>query len=493
LYLSSNDPSNSEPYLQNSFVEGTTSPPANDSLSPFAPYHNQFDAQQQQYDFDTLPENNFQDNNSLGLHWTHHRSRSDQSDISSIASPFIGSVHSEHGSPYIGGTHELEDDLQQAILDLDMGAQYDVAYSGVNNFDTTTLELDPAGFPIDAPVFDRQDAYRDYYEQQSQQVSRPTSSSGYQAQPSYSQSIFHQHQPANISTNQPFQSPPLQSATSIPEIEVTVAPPTPRSQFNILDSYFSAPRPYNPQPQYSGSSSNSPSFPPNIIFPNQDIPSLTLSQQAGRRRAVSDSGTRPSMPPPHGLSRRVSSGAYPYLVPQESATSSGRSTPARGHRKSYSSGSHNMTHRDVLELVKNEGPREAKNPKKFVCDYPGCGQRFTRNSNKTTHMLTHTNERPHVCPHCKKDFTRQHDWKRHMELHDPSKKFKCSGQLADGRPWGCNKEFARKDALSRHFKSQQGRQCIDEVLREGHSLEDIYDQQGISMLSGNSSEEMYEE
>jgi len=70
-------------------------------------------------------------------------------------------------------------------------------------------------------------------------------------------------------------------------------------------------------------------------------------------------------------------------------------------------------------------------------------------------MLTHKNERPHVCPHCHKDFTRQHDWKRHMELHDPSKKFRCAGTLADGRPWGCNKEFARKDALSRHFKSQQ--------------------------------------
>ena len=70
-------------------------------------------------------------------------------------------------------------------------------------------------------------------------------------------------------------------------------------------------------------------------------------------------------------------------------------------------------------------------------------------------MLTHKNERPHVCPHCQKDFTRQHDWKRHMELHDPSKKFKCAGTLADGRSWGCNKEFARKDALSRHFKSQQ--------------------------------------
>jgi len=93
-----------------------------------------------------------------------------------------------------------------------------------------------------------------------------------------------------------------------------------------------------------------------------------------------------------------------------------------------------------------------------------------------------------------------------MELHDPSKKFRCAGTLADGRPWGCNKEFARKDALSRHFKSQQvpspfssslmqGRQCIEEVLREGRSLEEIYEQHGLSMgvLSGNSSEDMYED
>ena len=136
-------------------------------------------------------------------------------------------------------------------------------------------------------------------------------------------------------------------------------------------------------------------------------------------------------------------------------------------------------------------------------------------------MLTHKNERPHVCPHCQKDFTRQHDWKRHMELHDPSKKFKCAGFLADGRSWGCNKEFARKDALSRHFKSQQvlfsllpsrpflcssrpfslgrllilqGRQCIDEVLREGRTLEDLYEAQGIvGPISGNSSEDMYDE
>jgi hypothetical protein len=174
----------------------------------------------------------------------------------------------------------------------------------------------------------------------------------------------------------------LASASSITEIEVIVAPPTSRSQWNHLDSYFSAPRPYNPQVS-SASTHNSPSIPPNFIF-NHDITPLALPPQAGRRRAVSDSGTGPSMAPPQGLSRRVSSGSHPYLAVQDSGGLSGRSTPSRAYRKSYSSGSH-MTPRDVLELVKNDGPREAMNPKKFVCDYPCCGQRFTRNSNKTYH------------------------------------------------------------------------------------------------------------
>jgi len=123
-------------------------------------------------------------------------------------------------------------------------------------------------------------------------------------------------------------------------------------------------------------------------------------------------------------------------------------------RKAFSVGSALPSPRELVEIIGIGGQGKAPNPKPFECDFPGCGQRFMRNSNKTTHMLTHKNERPHVCPYCQKDFTRQHDLKRHMELHDERHYWKCTGFLADGRRWGCDKEFARKDALRRHFKSQ---------------------------------------
>ena len=366
VYLSTNpDPSTSSPsfFLSDQTVQET--------LSPFAPYHNSFDAQQ-----------GLTTNNNLNLHWTHHRSLSDQSDLSSNASPFIGSVHSEHNSPFINPQPDLqfEDELHEALSSLDMGAPFEIAAQQYNNhtYDTSNLELDQQGFPIDASLF--QDRQQEYYPQE-QHNSRPTSSSSNYIH----QNLFNQ----NISIPPSFQSPALPSATSIPEIEVTVAPPTPKTQaFNNLDSYFQQPQYTHP---YSHSAQNSPSFAPSYIFQqNTDIAPLALPPIAsGRRRAVSDSGTRPSLAmPPSGtnLVRRVSSGSHPYLpISQDgSPASSGRNTPARGHRKSFSSG-HNMTHREVLDLVKNDGPREAKNPKKFVCDFPGCGQRFTRNSNKTYH------------------------------------------------------------------------------------------------------------
>jgi hypothetical protein len=391
FYLSSADPATSSPFINTNTFADTTSPPLlSDTLTPFAPYHNSFDAQQHS---SLSPPQLYETtigNNSLGPRWTHHRSISEQSEISSAApSPF---VQSEHGSPFVAAQdNNLDDDLRDAILSLDMGAQFDVAaqyQNRHNNFDPATLELDSQGFPLDAPYpsSERQDFYEQQPPPPQQQTSRPPSSSSFRPPP-FSQSIFQFSTPEHISATIP---PPLTSAASIPEIEVT-APPTPRTQaYGTIDPIFS--HPYHPS-QHPGSANNSPSIQPSYIFNNQEFAPLSLPQTQGRRRAVSDSGARPSAPmlPPSNpttLVRRVSSGAYvssshPYLpVHETSGPSSGRSTPVRGHRKSLSQGQ-NMTHRDVLDLVKNDGPREAKNPKKFICDYPGCGQRFTRNSNKT--------------------------------------------------------------------------------------------------------------
>ncbi|ODQ47699.1 hypothetical protein PICMEDRAFT_27628, partial [Pichia membranifaciens NRRL Y-2026] len=79
--------------------------------------------------------------------------------------------------------------------------------------------------------------------------------------------------------------------------------------------------------------------------------------------------------------------------------------------------------------------------RKYVCDI--CGKDFTRPYNLKSHLRTHTNERPYACRKCGKRFARQHDRKRHEDLHSGEKKFQC-------REWGCNKRFARTDALRRH-------------------------------------------
>ncbi|KAI1317828.1 hypothetical protein EDD11_007630 [Mortierella claussenii] len=129
-----------------------------------------------------------------------------------------------------------------------------------------------------------------------------------------------------------------------------------------------------------------------------------------------------------GMSNDVSSQSCSHGQEQqqgESSTSLASGAPAKRKRRV----------RQVKIKVK---------PTSFHCEIPNCGKVFSRAYNLTSHMKTHSEERPFLCGSCPLAFARRHDRERHLRLHTGEKPYTCEN---------CGCGFMRNDALHRHQKT----------------------------------------
>ena len=91
----------------------------------------------------------------------------------------------------------------------------------------------------------------------------------------------------------------------------------------------------------------------------------------------------------------------------------------------------------------NPAPKKASAGKKLrKC--PFCNKPFARLKNYGTHLLSHTNSRPHQCNQCNKRFKLLSHLNRHKLTHTGKKNFTCKH---------CNTHFAHRESLLRHYRA----------------------------------------
>ena len=98
----------------------------------------------------------------------------------------------------------------------------------------------------------------------------------------------------------------------------------------------------------------------------------------------------------------------------------------------------------------------SKRPKKYLCDYEGCGKAFDRPIRLQMHIRSHTNERPYPCPEegCDKAFLRSEHLKAHTKAkHNDDRNYTCTYTLRgeDGSDVQCGKAFHTATRLRRHI------------------------------------------
>lgn len=90
--------------------------------------------------------------------------------------------------------------------------------------------------------------------------------------------------------------------------------------------------------------------------------------------------------------------------------------------------------------------------KTIKCTYEGCTKTFNRPARLTSHMRTHTNERPFVCLYegCDKTYFEDKHLQQHVKgSHTHERTYPCDWE-------GCNKSFLTSTRLNRHKNTHTG-------------------------------------
>ena len=109
----------------------------------------------------------------------------------------------------------------------------------------------------------------------------------------------------------------------------------------------------------------------------------------------------------------------------------------------------------IADTAVTAASTSSRRPKKYICEYPGCGKAFNRPIRVQRHFNTHTGEKPFPCTEgdCDKRFYKPEHLKAHVQnIHSPVA-HTCTWIMAtdeNGFEVLCNMSFTTKSRLSRH-------------------------------------------